>query len=84
MMENIERCLGLHESLKVVYVVDGFEAAVVLADGAIKGASAKAPTVFSAVAALNGLLAGHDWATLRKRLANTGVNVQNHRPKVQS
>jgi hypothetical protein len=55
MYPNIERRLGLHESVGVIYVVDGYEAALVHENQTVI-AEAKGETVEEALANLELLL----------------------------
>lgn len=56
---NIDRCLGLHQSVDVIYVVDGYDAVLWDDDGSVTVADGHGADVEAAMNALDAALA--DW-----------------------
>jgi hypothetical protein len=52
-VERLQDYVGLHESVEITYVVDGYEATLTTHDGASKKASAKGHTITAALTALS-------------------------------
>ena len=71
MWPNIARCLGLHQSIDIIYVVDGYDAIMWDCDGAFNVAEGHGDDVQSAMDALDTALAGAD---LRGRLWRSYVD----------
>lgn len=51
-LASLEGAVGLHESVEVAYVVDGYEATLTIHDGASTRASAEGATILAALEAL--------------------------------
>lgn len=58
MFPNIDRCCQLHESVDIIYIVDGYEARLNVDDGQRIAYHASGENVFQALTALDLLLAG--------------------------
>jgi hypothetical protein len=56
---RIESLLGLHAELRVIYVVDGYEAALDSQDGRVEVARGKGRTLPEALADLDRILSTH-------------------------
>ena len=52
-LDNLQKALGLHERVEIIYVVDGYEAIFSTQDGNIQVASARGTTVVEALTALS-------------------------------
>ena len=59
MWPNIARCLGLHQSIDIIYVVDGYDAIMWDCDGAFNVAEGHGDDVQSAMDALDTALLKH-------------------------
>lgn len=56
MLDNLTKAVGLHESIEVIYVVDGYKAFFVARDGAETVCEAHDTDVFEALVKLDRLL----------------------------
>ena len=66
MYENIQNCISLHEEVRIIYVVDGYEAAISVGDGAKDLFCTEGKTVEEALKNLDNVLQGLDYKTLRE------------------
>lgn len=67
MFDNLAICVQLHEHVEIIYVVDGYEAAIYTGDHpGRKVLEARGDCITSALAELNKLCAGKTWQDIRK------------------
>lgn len=59
MWPNIARCLGLHQNIDIIYVVDGYEAIMWDCDGNVRVAEGHGEDVKAAMDALDTALVRH-------------------------
>lgn len=66
MWPNIDRCLGLHQDVSVIYVVDGYDAVLLDCDGDEHVADGHGVTVKDAMDALDAALS--NWVRVGRSL----------------
>lgn len=65
-LQNIENCCQLHEEIRIIYIVDGYDVVLSTMDGQREYANAQGPSILEALAKLNVMLQGKTLENVRR------------------